>query len=42
MTDVQGCTDCIVAFDPAGGLRAVLPKLSGKAQVKGLIEIQVK
>ena len=42
MTDVQGCTDCIVAFDPAGGLRAVLPKLSGKAQVKGLIEIQIK
>ncbi|MBM4465533.1 MAG: hypothetical protein FJ014_08285 [Chloroflexi bacterium] len=42
MTDVQGCTDCIVAFDPAGGLRAVLPKLSGKAQVKGIVEIQVK
>lgn len=42
MTDVQGCSDCIVAFDPAGGLRAVLPELSGKAQVKGLIEIQVK
>jgi hypothetical protein len=42
MADVQGCADCIVAFDPAGGLRSVLPTLSGKAQVKNLIEIQVK
>ena len=42
MADVQGCADCIVAFDPAGGLRSVLPKLSGKAQVKGLVEIFVK
>jgi len=40
--DYQGCADCIVAFDPAGGLRSVLPKLSGKAQVKNLVEIQVK
>jgi hypothetical protein len=40
--DYQDCTDCIVAFDPAGGLRSVLPALGGKAQVKDLAEIQVK
>ena len=42
MADIQGCADCIVAFDPAGGLRSVLPNLSGKAQVKNLIEVQVQ
>jgi hypothetical protein len=42
MADMQGCADCIVAFDPAGGLRSVLPKLSGKSQVKNLVEIQVQ
>jgi tungstate transport system substrate-binding protein len=42
MADLQGCADCIVAFDPEGGLRSVLPSLSGKAQVKNLVEIQVK
>jgi len=42
MADVQGCADCIVAFDPAGGLRSVLPQLSGKSQVKNLVEIQVQ
>jgi tungstate transport system substrate-binding protein len=42
MADVAGCTDCIVAFDPEGGLRSVMPSQSGKAQVKGLVEIQVK
>jgi hypothetical protein len=39
--DYVGCTDCIVAFDPEGGLRSVLPALGGKAQVKDLVEIQV-
>ena len=42
MADIQGCADCIVAFDPAGGLRSVLPSQSGKAQVKNLVEIQVQ
>jgi tungstate transport system substrate-binding protein len=40
--DYVNCTDCIVAFDPEGGLRSVLPALGGKAQVKNLVEIQVK
>jgi len=40
--DYQDCADCIVAFEPEGGLRSVLPALGGKAQVKGLAEIQVK
>jgi tungstate transport system substrate-binding protein len=39
--DYQDCADCIVAFDPEGGLRSVLPALGGKAQIKGLVEIQV-
>lgn len=42
MADVQGCADCIAAFDPKGGLRSVLPSLSGKAQVKNLVEIYVQ
>ncbi len=42
MADIQGCADCIVAFDPNGGLRSVLPNLSGKAQVKNLVEIYVQ
>jgi DMSO/TMAO reductase YedYZ molybdopterin-dependent catalytic subunit len=41
LAEVQACADCIVAFDDAG-FRSVLPGLSGKAQVKGLVEIQVK
>ncbi len=39
--DYQDCADCIVAFDPEGGLRSVLPTLGGKAEVKDLVEIQV-
>ena len=39
--DVATCADCIVAFDPEGGLRSVLPSQGGKAQVKGLVEIQI-
>jgi hypothetical protein len=42
LADVQGCDNCIVAFDPEGGLRSVLPEQSGKAQVKGLVEIQIQ
>jgi hypothetical protein len=40
--DFVGCADCIVALDPAGGLRSVLPKLGGKAQLRGLVEIQLR
>jgi tungstate transport system substrate-binding protein len=42
MADVQSCDNCIVAFDPEGGLRSVLPDQSGKLQVKGLVEIQIQ
>jgi hypothetical protein len=42
LADVQGCDNCIVAFDPEGGLRSVLPEQSGKLQVKDLIEIQIQ
>jgi hypothetical protein len=40
LAEVQGCDDCIVAFDD--GLRSVLPGFPGNKQVKGLIEIQVE
>lgn len=41
LADVQACESCIVAFDPEGGLRSVMPDQSGKVQVKGLVEIQI-
>jgi tungstate transport system substrate-binding protein len=41
MADVQGCADCIVAFDN-GSLRAVMPPFGSGFQVKDLREIQVK
>jgi len=40
--ELQGCADCIVAFRDGGGLGTVMPGFSSKAQVKGIVEIQVK
>jgi len=42
LAEVQACADCIVAFSDDPGFRSVMPNLSSKAQVKGLVEIQVK
>jgi hypothetical protein len=42
LADLQACTMCIVAFEDDGGLRMVMPGFSGKAQVKGVVEINVK
>jgi hypothetical protein len=42
LADVQSCDNCVVAFDPEGRLRSVLPEQSGKVQVKDLIEIQIQ
>jgi hypothetical protein len=42
LADLEGCDTCIVALQDGGGLRSVLPDMSGKVQVKDLIEIQVK
>jgi len=39
---VQSCADCIVSFREQGGFSTVLPGFSSKAQVKGVVEIQVK
>jgi hypothetical protein len=41
-TDIEGCADCIVSFQNQGGFRIVAPGFSGKAQVKGVVEIQVQ
>ncbi len=40
--DFLKCDSCIVAFQEDGGLRTVMPGLSGKLQVKDLVEIKIK
>jgi len=42
LDEIRGCADCIVAFRDEGGFSTVMPNFSGKAQVKGVIEIRVK
>jgi hypothetical protein len=42
MADLEGCANCIIGFDPEGGLRTVFPDMGGKLNVKDLVEIQVK
>jgi hypothetical protein len=42
VAEAQACTSCIIAFRDEGGFSTVMPDFSGKLQVKGLIEIQVK
>ena len=42
LDEVKGCTDCIVSFREQGGFSIVMPGFSNKAQVKGVVEIQVK
>lgn len=42
LDEVKACTNCIVSFRDEGGFLMVMPGFSNKAQVKGVIEIQVK
>jgi tungstate transport system substrate-binding protein len=42
LSDVQGCSDCIVSFRNQGGFSIVMPDFPGNVQVKGVIEIQVE
>jgi DMSO/TMAO reductase YedYZ molybdopterin-dependent catalytic subunit len=42
LADMQACTDCIVSFRNQGGFSIVAPDFPGNAQVKGVVEIQVK
>ncbi len=42
LSELQACADCIVSFREQGGFSTVLPGFSNKAQVKGVVEIQVK
>ncbi|NBD36793.1 MAG: solute-binding protein [Chloroflexi bacterium] len=42
LAEVQACDDCIVSFRNQGGFSIVMPGYSGKLQVKGVVEIQVK
>ncbi len=42
LDEVKACTNCIVGFRDEGGFVMVMPGFSNKAQVKGVIEIQVK
>lgn len=42
LEELNACADCIVSFRNQGGFSTVMPGFSGKLQVKGVIEIQVK
>ena len=42
LEELNACADCIVSFRDQGGFGTVLPGLSTKLQVKGVVEIQVK
>jgi hypothetical protein len=42
LAEVQGCANCIVSFRSQGGFSIVMPDFSSKAQVKGVVEIQIK
>ena len=42
LADLQACSECIVSFRNQGGFSTVMPGFSGKEQVKGVVEIQVK
>ncbi len=42
LDEVMNCTNCIVSFQNQGGFSIVMPDFSGKLQVKGVVEIQVK
>jgi hypothetical protein len=42
LEELQACLDCILSFRTQGGFSSVMPEFSGKLQVKGVVEIQVK
>ena len=42
IAEVEACADCIVSPRNQGGFQMVMPGLSSKAQVKSVVEIQVK
>jgi hypothetical protein len=42
LADVEGCSDCMVAFRDDGTLGMVMPGLSSKAWVKFVVSIELK
>jgi hypothetical protein len=42
LEELNACPDCIVSFRNQGGFSTVMPGFTGKLQVKGVVEIQVK
>ena len=42
LAEIEACTDCIVSFRDQGGFSIVSPGFPGNAQVKGVVELQVK
>jgi DMSO/TMAO reductase YedYZ molybdopterin-dependent catalytic subunit len=42
LAGIEACADCIVSFRNQGGFSIVAPGFAGNAQVKGVVEIQVK
>jgi hypothetical protein len=42
LSELQGCSDCIVSFRDQGGFSIVMPGFPSNLQVKGVVEIQVE
>jgi hypothetical protein len=42
LEELNACSNCIVSFRNQGGFSTVMPGFTGKLQVKGVIEFQVK
>jgi hypothetical protein len=42
LSEVEACDNCIVSLRNQGGFSIVMPGYSGKLQVNGVVEIQVK
>jgi tungstate transport system substrate-binding protein len=41
MADIKACTDCLVGFGDPGAFNMVMPGMSGKAWIKGIVQIEV-
>ena len=42
LSEVQACRKCVVSFRSKDGFSMVMPGFGDQAQVKGVVEIQVK
>ena len=42
LVDIQNCSDCIFSFRNNGGFSVIAPGFGKDAQIKGVVEVQVK